>query len=141
MADLTAPERRYGYAGPDELSTVVRPEAEGRVVRSSADLGAWPAECAAAERDEPFTYVVGTEGWLRLAARRSEHVACAAGGDVLGAGKMAFECGPGGWSAVEIPALCAARRAQWADCAIVRDGDFGCAFRGSDLPAHWNLAP
>jgi hypothetical protein len=34
---------------------------------------------------------------LRLAPRRSEHVACAGGGPVLSAGEISFERGPDGW--------------------------------------------
>ncbi|MEU8986036.1 hypothetical protein AB0C98_05970 [Streptomyces sp. NPDC048558] len=96
------PERSYGYVGPAELYATVRPDSEGRVVRSAADLGAWLTACSPAERAEPFTYVVGTDGWLRLAARRSEHVACAGGRDVLAAGEMLFEPGAGCRTAVEI---------------------------------------
>ncbi|MBC6466872.1 hypothetical protein HKK74_15375 [Actinomadura alba] len=40
--------------------------------------------------DEPFTFVVGLDGLLRLAPRRSEHVACAGGRDVLAAGEIRF---------------------------------------------------
>ena len=36
------------------------------------------------------TFVVGTDGILRIADRRSEHVACAKGEDVLSAGEMTF---------------------------------------------------
>lgn len=102
MAELTSPERRYRYVGPAELSAAVRPDAEGRLVRSAADLGAWLAECAWDERAEPFTYVVGADGWLRLAPRRSEHVACAGGRDVLAAGEIRFERVSGRWRAVAV---------------------------------------
>lgn len=96
------PERRYRCVGPPELMIAVRRDAEGRVVRSPADVGAWLAECARADRAEPFTYVVGTDGRLRLAPRRSEHVACAGGRDVLAAGEMRFEQAGDRWSAVEV---------------------------------------
>ena len=46
---------------------------------------------------EPFTFVVDLEGVLRLAPRRSEHVACAGGRPVLSAGEVSFERGPDGW--------------------------------------------
>ena len=36
------------------------------------------------------TFVVDLAGWLRLAPRRSEHVACAGGEPVLAAGEMSF---------------------------------------------------
>ncbi|MGW7278393.1 hypothetical protein ACWGIV_08810 [Streptomyces sp. NPDC054844] len=45
--------------------------------------GRGPAEAA-----EPFTYVVGHDGLPRPAPRRGEHVACAGGPDVLGAGEI-----------------------------------------------------
>jgi len=50
----------------------------------------WLAGPARAELDEPFTFVVALDGRLRLAPRRSEHVALAAGRDVLAAGEMTF---------------------------------------------------
>jgi hypothetical protein len=37
---------------------------------------------------EPLTYVVNRSGTLIVAPRRSEHVACAGGEDVLGAGEL-----------------------------------------------------
>ena len=38
----------------------------------------------------PATFVIDTDGRLRVADRRSEHVACAGGGDVQSAGEMFF---------------------------------------------------
>ena len=52
--------------------------------------------------DEPFTYVVGVDGVLRLTERRSEHVACAGGGPVQCAGEIRFERASGGWAVAEI---------------------------------------
>jgi hypothetical protein len=40
-----------------------------------------------------FTFVIDGDGFLRLAHRRSEHVACAGGEEVLSAGEMTF-----GWN-------------------------------------------
>lgn len=80
----------YRYVGPDEIRAAVRPDSEGRVIRSTADLAAWVTERGEAEAEEPYTYVVGLDGLLRLAPRRSEHVACAGGHPVLAAGEMAF---------------------------------------------------
>lgn len=51
---------------------------------------------------EPFTFVIDAKGSLRLAPRRSEHVACAGGGVVLSAGEITFAEVPGGWEAVEV---------------------------------------
>jgi hypothetical protein len=69
--------RRYPYAGPADIAAAVTPDAAGRPVRSPAEFAAWAASVPARELAEPFTYVVDLAGVLRLAPRRSEHVACA----------------------------------------------------------------
>ncbi len=50
---------------------------------------------------EPFTFTVGTDGLLRLAPRRSEHVVCAGGTPVLSAGELCLTRTPDGWAAAE----------------------------------------
>lgn len=82
--------RTYWYVGPADLAAGADAGPGGHPIASLADFEAWAAGRAPAEWHEPYTYVVGTDGLLRLAARRSEHVACAAGGPVLAAGEMAF---------------------------------------------------
>ncbi|MFI0411347.1 hypothetical protein [Actinomadura sp. 3N508] len=74
----------YAYVGPAELLARVRPGLEGEPIGSAADVERLP-------QDEPFTYVVGLDGMLRVAPRRSEHVACAGGRNVLAAGEISFE--------------------------------------------------
>lgn len=119
---------------------------------------------------EPFTFVVGADGVLRVAARRSEHVACAGGSPVLAAGEITFD--PAGtvvdvsnqstgycpdlvsWQAVAA-ALDGAgiahpggfthevvfrRCPRCTEINVVRDGYFVCVFCESDLPAAWNIA-
>ncbi|MFB6549385.1 hypothetical protein [Streptomyces sp. NPDC056405] len=76
--------------GPPELRAAVRPGTEGHAIRSPADLDAWMTERGPAEAAEPFTHGVGHDDLPRPAPRRSEHVACAGGRDVLGAGGIAF---------------------------------------------------
>ncbi|WP_406129950.1 hypothetical protein [Streptomyces sp. NBC_00989] len=105
MAVVSAAGRRHAYVGPTELLAAVRPGAEGRVVRSAGELNAWLTGQETAELAEPFTYVVGLDGLLRLAPRRSEHVACAGGADVLGAGEMGFEQATGFWVVREVSNL------------------------------------
>jgi len=113
---------------------------------------------------EPFTFVVDLAGHLRLAPRRSEHVALSAGQDVLAAGEMAFDrhgnvsmvsnqstgyCpDPGCWPAVgrTLDALGIAHPGRFTheivfsrctECGqrnIVRDNDFTCAVCDSPLP-------
>ncbi|MEV5529095.1 hypothetical protein [Streptomyces prunicolor] len=99
---MSADGRRHRYVGPAELLTAVRPGAEGRVVRSAGDLNAWLAGREKDELAEPFTFVVDLDGLLRLTPRRSEHVACAGGADVLGAGEMGFERAAGLWVVREV---------------------------------------
>jgi len=91
--------RRYRYVGPLDVLAAVRPGSEGQAIGSLSDLGAW---LGAHEPDEPFTYVVDLAGVLRLAPRRSEHVACAAGAPVLGAGEITFAREAGRWTVGEV---------------------------------------
>ncbi|WP_346655810.1 hypothetical protein [Streptomyces sp. RFCAC02] len=59
-------------------------------------LGAWLSRQSPGDIAEPFTFTVATDGVLRLAPRRSEHVVCAGGVPVLGAGEIGFAARPGG---------------------------------------------
>jgi hypothetical protein len=54
------------------------------------------------ELGEPATFVVDVDGALRLAPRRSEHVALAGGQDVLAAGEMRFVVNDDGWRVAEV---------------------------------------
>jgi hypothetical protein len=71
-------------------------------VSSAAVLDEWLSGRDRAELAEPFTFVVGLDGFLRLAPRRSEHVACAVGEDVLAAGEMSFARRGPGWAVQEV---------------------------------------
>ena len=64
---------------------------------ASASLAGWLAGRGRGDLAEPFTFVVALDGVLRLAPRRSEHVALAGGQDVLAAGEMAFAAAGAGW--------------------------------------------
>jgi hypothetical protein len=91
---------RYRYVGDAALR---RPPHEDMVVvRSRAALEAWLATRDRTEVTEPFTYVVDLTGVLRVAPRRSEHVAAAEGDDVLAAGEVTFGRDVGGWSVTEV---------------------------------------
>lgn len=84
---MTEGARAYRYVGPAEILAAADPLDPGRAVLASEDIpGA----------DEPFTFVIDLEGTLRLAPRRSEHVACAGGRPVLSAGEITFEPGAAG---------------------------------------------
>ncbi|MGW2253090.1 hypothetical protein ACWCXH_23235 [Kitasatospora sp. NPDC001660] len=115
-AEVSAgPGRAYRYVGPPGLWNGGGPG--GRLFRTEAQFAAWAGERTAAELAEPFTFVVDLTGFLRLAPRRSEHVACAGGELVLSAGEVRFGrdggvCGSGrggsgcsgcgGWAAEEV---------------------------------------
>jgi hypothetical protein len=86
--------RRYRYVGPEAVRRSVAGHAAGAPVRTSEELGRVLAELG---EDEPCTYVITLGGELRLADRRSEHVACAGGEEVLAAGELAFERERAGW--------------------------------------------
>ena len=80
----------YRYVGPPEIRDRSRAMG-GEVIQSIDDIRSW-----AADRDRmgddmvPATFVIDPVGRLRLADRRSEHVACAGGGTVQSAGEMFF---------------------------------------------------
>jgi len=74
----------------------------GYPIGSSVAFETWATTVDKQDLAEPFTFVVDVDGVLRLAARRSEHVACAASGDVLSAGEITFWRGPGGWTVNEV---------------------------------------
>ncbi|MER6996961.1 hypothetical protein [Streptomyces sp. NPDC000410] len=94
--------RRYEYVGDPGILAAVQPGSEGRVIRTAADIDTWMPERDSDEPAEPFTYVVDVAGHLRLAPRRSEHVACAGRGWVLGAGEISFRRQGIGWAVTEI---------------------------------------
>lgn len=97
------PERGYRYVGPAELAATAR-RSTGVATRitSVADFESWAGRQSPTELAEPFTYVVGLDGRLRPAPRRSEHVACAGGAAVLGAGEITFVREAGHWAVGEV---------------------------------------
>ncbi|MFF3662760.1 hypothetical protein [Streptomyces olivochromogenes] len=99
---MSARGRSYRYVGPADLEAVVRPGSGGCRISSAADFGNWVAERSAAELAEPFTFVVGTDSMMRLAPRRSEHVACADGERVLSAGEISFIHEAGRWAVGDV---------------------------------------
>ncbi|MFI7606703.1 hypothetical protein ACIBTV_16400 [Micromonospora sp. NPDC049366] len=99
---MTVAARRYRYVGPADVRASVGDFPEGAPIRSPADLDAYLAATDPRDHDEPFTYVIDPGGTLRLAPRRSEHVACAGGGEVLGAGEIAFTAEQDRWVVTEV---------------------------------------
>lgn len=87
--------RHYRYVGPAEIAAGASTSA-GRPIRTALALAKW------GKAGEAYTYVVDVVGVLRLAPRRSEHVACAAGDEVLAAGEMTFDKGADGWAVTDV---------------------------------------
>ena len=86
--------REYQYVGPEEILEVAKTQPSGTPVLTREDISAW-LETDSTERlpDGAWiaTFTVGTDQVLYLAPRRSEHVACAAGGPVLAAGEITID--------------------------------------------------
>lgn len=85
--------RIYRYIGPPEVLAAARHLRPGQKVLAAEDI---------TEADEPFTFVIDSDGDLRLAERRSEHAACAGGAPVLSAGEISFERGRDGWAVTSV---------------------------------------
>ncbi|MEU5881298.1 hypothetical protein [Spirillospora sp. NPDC047279] len=153
----------YEYVGPADVAARTGPA--GRRIASPGDFAAWAAE---SDLSEPFTYVVALDGTLRLAPRRSEHVACAAGAPVLAAGEITFAGGAVTEVSNQSTGYCP-DLTSWPDVAaaldraglarpggftypivfrrcpscgeitIVKDGHYACPFCDAGLPAEWNV--
>ncbi|WP_155371489.1 hypothetical protein [Catellatospora vulcania] len=132
--------RRYRYGGPPELLATVDARHRGQPLDSAAAVDAWAAYAGA----DPFTYVVDADGLLLAADRRSEHVACAGGGDVLSAGEMSLRRADAGWAVAEVsnqstgyapePASWPAVAAALDRAGIAHRGGFTAAFEFRRCP-------
>lgn len=86
--------RQYQYVGPAEIAKRVVQGGGGFVVDSMNSLRSSLGLIDGYSSGEPFvvTFVIGLDGRLRIADRRSEHVKCANGEPVLSAGEMTLIC-------------------------------------------------
>ncbi len=79
----------YDYVGPSAIREAVVGDDSGVTIDSVDTLRAWSATQEEWEDGLlTLTFVVVPDGVLRVAPRRSEHVACALGGPVLAAGEL-----------------------------------------------------
>src|SRR5215218_5664789 len=86
--------RQYSYVGPAEIRQRTRRGSHCIHVTSVADLLAWSPTFLPSGRPHgtfTVTFIIDTDQQLWVADRRSEHVACADGEDVLAAGEITFE--------------------------------------------------
>ena len=164
--------RLYAYVGPPEILDASRSANSGVVIEKHEELLEWLSSNSAdasVEGSLTATIVIDKNGDLRLAPRRSEHVACAAGGPVLSAGEMTFSTTgeaidvnnhstgfcpePESWPACE-EALDRlgidhpngfTKQVVFRLCPkcnernVVKDDWFSCDLCGSDLPKDWNF--
>lgn len=164
--------RQYQYVGPTNIRESALRGPTGTLIRSVADLQVWKAAFETETRPDGAivaTFVIGVDGGLRIAPRRSEHVACAGGGPVLSAGELTISAElsvdeitnqstgfcpePESWDAVAaaIDAIPLDRpddfttRVVFRRCVscgqrnLVKDGWFVCGVCDTELPVNWNF--
>ena len=83
----------YRYVGPRKIAERAPSAPAGTQVESPEDVRRWvrqTAQEADAAGNIVATFIIDEAGWLRIADRRSEHVACAGNRPVRSAGEMTF---------------------------------------------------
>jgi excisionase family DNA binding protein len=87
----TSPPKVYRYVGPKVIAERCQGVPAAQRVLSVADLYEW-MQASGEEANSSgligVTFVIDQAGFLRIANRRSEHIACAGGEPVLSAGEM-----------------------------------------------------
>ncbi len=91
----------YPYVGPAEVLRNSHGSPAGQAITDGIELRRWLSSHPGAF-SEGATFVVGVDHVLRLADRRSEHVACAGEPRVLAAGEMGFALGTNRIEVVEV---------------------------------------
>ena len=97
---MNIPTRLYRYVGPSDIFHRVEHSSGGAQITSPGDLAAWIATTQQHPDTTgllPTTFIVDAAGYLFLADRHSEHIACAKGQAVRSAGEMFFVRGATGW--------------------------------------------
>ena len=173
MIDPKCRFKKYKYVGPIDIRDIARTQPSGTAIQSIADLSAWLESTPTEQTPDGnwiATFTVGDNKILRLAPRRSEHVACAAGGPVLSAGEITIdaECcvvaisnqstgfcpEPDSWLVVESVLDCIGveHPGQFTDAVvfrlcpecnernIVKDSWYYCQLCDAKLPESWNFS-
>jgi hypothetical protein len=83
--------RRFSYIGPEKIRKQTSTAPSGIRVTNGQTLQRWLKGDSAKDDDLWATYTISVDCTLTVASRRSEHVACAEHGEVLGAGEIQFE--------------------------------------------------
>ncbi len=164
--------KRYTYVGPPNIRQSAMSTPSGTEIHSEVELSAWLRENSSEVDSAGYvvaTFVVDVEGILRLAPRRSEHIACASGGPVLSAGEITFSSvgdvveisnqstgfcpEPESWQAVEaalehvspnFPSDFTTKVIfrlcpKCKERNVVKDSWFICELCGANLPELWNF--
>lgn len=85
----------YRYVGSQEIQLSVASFPMGTRIKSIEYLKNWLDRTKQKRKNceiIPATFIIDSDGYLRLADRHSEHVACAGGESVLSAGEIFFVC-------------------------------------------------
>src|ERR1700677_4775438 len=86
--------RQYKYVGPPEILAGSHSAPKGVPITSVDDLRTWLKATGQMTASQIVaTFIIDLNGRLRIADRRSEHVACAGGEPVLSAGEISFLVG------------------------------------------------
>lgn len=97
--------KMYKYVGDINIRLSLAGCPHGIQIKSIKDLEYWLA-CTAQKPNSwgviPATFVVDSEGYIRIAERESEHIACAGGEAVLSAGEIFFIYGDRGIEVAEV---------------------------------------
>jgi hypothetical protein len=102
---MMANRRQYRYVGPSEIVKHLSAVSRRVLVQSASDVLHWIKDTKQSPEYDNLivaTFVVDTEGRLWINDRRSEHVHCAAGQNVLSAGEMAFALDRNSLALVEV---------------------------------------
>ncbi len=95
----------YKYVGADEIRQNTAHLPPGRKILSINDIDNWIRETKQ-QKDAwgliAATFVIDYEGYLRIADRHSEHIACAGGKSVRSAGEVFFQKSKNGLEVAEI---------------------------------------
>lgn len=86
--------REYEYVGTSDIRDAAKLQPCGTRILSLDNLRAWLSTTQTdrlPDGSRIATFTIDLDGGLRLAPRRSEHVACASGGPVLSAGEISFD--------------------------------------------------
>ncbi len=87
----------YPYVGPLSIATRLAGQEAGWPIHSSFDIRRWirrTGQVPDQQGQVTATFVIDEYGTLRIADRRSEHVACSGGKPVLSAGEITFALTP-----------------------------------------------